>query len=381
MIFNTNSKEYELYFHYIKSVSSLSKLFSESEIPFLHYRLAENLFCKAFNAENLSRTDTAYDAKIDNIGIGIKTFVCPSNSKSEKIAEFDRKNSELQNLNVDKFAIKLAELRNERINFSNRTYKIEKSYYHCIARKKSSLVIFNTNYDLINMDKINIISNDKTSIKFKDNINEYSYNYAKSTLFKKFIIPQNHKIIDIQIIDNPLDLILKIFSEYNNFEITETKDFVILPLYSCLKNENKKYVPEKSGLNQWNAGGRVRKYGEVYIPVPSEIRKLKSGFFPEIDKIFNLEIPSGDKLKAKICQDNGKALMTNPNVALANWLLKDVLQLKERELLTYRKLEIIGIDSVKVEKIDDENFKIYFSKIGSYEKFINSKSNKIKKFS
>ena len=95
MIFNTNSKEYQLYFHYIKSVSSLSKLFSESDIPFLHYRLAENLFCKAFNAENLSRTDTAYDAKIDNIGIGIKTFVCPSNSKTEKIAEFDRKNSDI----------------------------------------------------------------------------------------------------------------------------------------------------------------------------------------------------------------------------------------------------------------------------------------------
>ena len=69
MIFNTNSKEYQLYFHYIKSASSLSKLFSESDIPFLHYRLAENLFCKAFDAENLSRTDTAYDAKIDNIGI------------------------------------------------------------------------------------------------------------------------------------------------------------------------------------------------------------------------------------------------------------------------------------------------------------------------
>ena len=219
MIFNTNSKEYQLYFHYIKSVSSLSKLFSESEIPFLHYRLAENLFCKAFNAENLSRTDTAYDAKIDNIGIGIKTFVCPSNSKTEKIAEFDRKNSELKNLNVDKFVIKLSELRNERINFSNRTYKIEKSYYHCIARKKSALVIFNTNYDLVNIDKINIISKDNASVKFKDNINEYSYNYAKSTLFKKFIIPQNHKTIDIQIIDNPLDLILKIFEEYNNYKI------------------------------------------------------------------------------------------------------------------------------------------------------------------
>ena len=67
--------------------------------------------------------------------------------------------------------------------------------------------------------------------------------------------------------------------------------------------------------------------------------------------------------------------MTNPNIALANWLLKDVLQLNERELLTYKKLEIIGIDSVKVEKIDDENFKIYFSKIGSYENFLLSKHN------
>lgn len=372
MIFNINTKEYELYFHYIKSVSSLSKLSSESNIPFLHYRLAENLFCKAFNAENLSRTDTAYDAKIDNIGVGIKTFICPSNSKLEKIAEFDRKNSELKNLNVDKFIIKLSELRNERINFANRTYNIEKSYYHYIARKKSVLVIFNTEYDLINTNKINIISNDKASIKFKDNINEYSYNYAKSTLFKKFIIPQNHKTIDIQIIDNPLDLILKIFEEYNNFTIRETKDFIILPLYSYI-NKKKKFVPEKSGLNQWNAGGRVRKYGEVYIPVPAEIRKLKSGFFPERDKIFNLILPSGNKLKAKICQDNGKALMTNPNIALSDWLLKDVLQLKEKELLTYKKLEIIGIDSVKVEKIDNENFKIYFSKIGSYESFLNSK--------
>ena len=371
MIFNIDSKEYELYFHYIKSVSSLSKLFSESPIPFLHYRLAENLFCKAFNAENLSRTDTAYDAKIDNIGIGIKTFICPSNSKSEKIAEFDRKNSELKNLNIDKFVVKLSELRNERINLANRIYNIEKSYYHCIARRKSALMVFNTNYDLINIDKINIISNSSQSIKFTDNINEYSYNYAKSTLFKKFIIPKNHKTIDIQIIDNPLDLILKMFEEYNNYTITEEKDFVILPLYSY--NKDKKYVPEKSGLNQWNAGGRVRKYGEVYIPVPAEIRKLKSGFFPERDKIFNLIIPSGDKLKAKICQDNGKALMTNPNIALADWLLKDILQLKERELLTYKKLDIIGIDSVKIEKIDNENFKIYFSKIGSYENFIKQK--------
>lgn len=54
--------------------------------------------------------------------------------------------------------------------------------------------------------------------------------------------------------------------------------------------------------------------------------------------------------------------MTNPNIALANWLLKDVLQLKERELLTYKKLEIIGIDSVKIEKITMKIIKYIFLK-------------------
>lgn len=49
--------------------------------------------------------------------------------------------------------------------------------------------------------------------------------------------------------------------------------------------------------------------------------------------------------------------------------------MNERELLTYKKLEIIGIDSVKIEKINNENYKIYFSKIGSYENFLLSKHN------
>ena len=38
-------------------------------------------------------------------------------------------------------------------------------------------------------------------------------------------------------------------------------------------------VFEKSGLNQWNAGGRPRHSDEVYIPIPSEIHKNFQGFF------------------------------------------------------------------------------------------------------
>lgn len=42
--------------------------------------------------------------------------------------------------------------------------------------------------------------------------------------------------------------------------------------------------------------------------------------------------------------------MTNPNKALSNWLLRDVLKLKEFEPASIEKLEFLGIDSVIVTK-------------------------------
>lgn len=90
---------------------------------------------------------------------------------------------------------------------------------------------------------------------------------------------------------------------------------------------------------------------------------------------FNLVVPSGEILSAKVCQDNSKALMTNPNNALSEWMLRDVLRLKEGEFLTYKKLLTLGTDSMKIVKVDEENYRINFSKIGSYEEFIARESN------
>ena len=50
--------------------------------------------------------------------------------------------------------------------------------------------------------------------------------------------------------------------------------------------------------------------------------------------------------------------MSNPNKELGKWLLRDVLHLKEGELLTMEKLNRFGFDSVIITKIDSENFKI-----------------------
>ena len=69
-------------------------------------------------------------------------------------------------------------------------------------------------------------------------------------------------------------------------------------------------------------------------------------------------------------KDNDKALMTNPNKALSNWLLRDVLKLKEFELASIDKLEFLGIDSVIITKEKDGEYSIDIQSWGSYEKFI-----------
>ena len=138
-------------------------------------------------------------------------------------------------------------------------------------------------------------------------------------------------------------------------------------------------VPEKSGLNQWNAGGRRRDENEVYIPVPREIHKKYPTFFPDRDTPFELLLPNGTSLSAKICQENGKALMSNPNSDLGEWILRKVLRKKPGELVTANDLAKYGIDSVRIEKKhrknenDKEVFEISFttSEYENYNEFIN----------
>ncbi|RLA06110.1 MAG: hypothetical protein DRQ51_10305 [Gammaproteobacteria bacterium] len=127
----------------------------------------------------------------------------------------------------------------------------------------------------------------------------------------------------------------------------------------------------KNTLNQWNASGRDRHPNEVYIPIPAIIHKNYPGFFPDRDTAFSLKLPNDKEMKTKVCQDNSKALMSYSNKELGKWILRDVLNLKETELLTYERLQILGIDSVRIDKINNLQFEINFSKIGSYESFLN----------
>ncbi|MFI3887941.1 hypothetical protein [Streptococcus parauberis] len=111
---------------------------------------------------------------------------------------------------------------------------------------------------------------------------------------------------------------------------------------------------------------------EVYIPIPeskhfhnqfpdffgpsigtfSNGRKLA---LPKGKRIFTLKfLPSGDEIEAYINQENGKAIQSTRNQGiLGEWLLHGIFQLKEREPLTYEKLEDLHINAIRLFKYSD----------------------------
>ena len=364
-------ESFQKYISFLRTIAAISRLYSESSKPYIEYRIAENIFCHSFNAENLSRSDIAYDARLGRICFGIKTFV--DGSPWQKIAEFNKESSSIHGLSAEKQIKRIALLRNERISFADRLLDSESAIYHCVIRDAGLIYLFEEPYSNIDIDNISIIksrrSKIKTSVSFSDSKNDYRYNYSKSTLYKRFVRTKDAYKIPVTILDNPLELLEKLLRDDAALAAKAyEEDYVILPLYST--RGDKKEVQEFSALNQWNARGRKRDYGEVYIPVPMGIHHHFPGFFPARDKSWDLITPSEEKLSAKLCQENSKALMTNPNNALADWLLRDTLGLKEGELLTYEKLERVRVDSIRITKLAQGKYKISFAKLGSYEKFI-----------
>lgn len=371
-IINQNREKKEEYIKLLKVLGAFSKLFTNNENVFLPYRVAENLFCRVFNATNISRSDLSVDAIKNRIGIGVKTFLENNGRTFQKIAEFDKSlnlYSKYLNNNL-KLIEKISSLRNKRIQATISICNLNKTIYHCITRGKDFIYIYEHSMNFIEISSISNIDRKNNVIYFKDGKEDYNFNLSKSTLSKRFIT-RNPLLVNIKTFDEPFSALERFYEDNLELLISPLEDFlesVILPLYSY-KNSNVKYVPERSGLNQWNAGGRPRDTKEAYIRIPLLIHSKFPGFFPSRYKPFNLYLPNGIILSAKVCQDNAKALMSNPNKALGDWLINDVLKIQEGELVTYELLEEIGIDSVEITKRDEENFSIDFKEIGAYEDF------------
>ena len=123
-------KNIDYYKRLLKAIGSLSNLFSENPEPYIDDRIAENLFCKAFDAKNLSRSDASADASKNRVGLGIKTFLEGNGRTLQKVAEFNNDRPAYESLKVEAQIRKIAELRNVRIQFTEDVHGLENSIYH-----------------------------------------------------------------------------------------------------------------------------------------------------------------------------------------------------------------------------------------------------------
>lgn len=375
--------EKQMYKRTLEVMGKLSNLFSESDCPYLEYRAHENIFCKYFDAENLARSDCSADAKKGSVGIGLKTW---TGSDDQKVAEFGRLKSHYEHLKGLELVRQIAQYRNDRIRTTMNLHGLTEMVYHIVRRTPNRMELLECPFDTIDIDKIKVI-NGKGGVNntyFSDGNHMYHFSTSKNTLYMIF---ENVKVVDsfdVNIIEDPYSFMHSLFASeeykmvaeyhtdrhslYSVARNKKEKESICLPLYSFTRGrDKKKYVPLRSGLNQWNSNGRNRHPDEVYIPYQVKDRKRTENFFPDIDTKFNLRLPDGKQMSAKICQAGGKAIMSDPNKDLGHWLLRDVLDLKENTVVTYDKLLEIDIDSVIFTKESDRDYLINFARVGTYE--------------
>ena len=399
--------DFDQYEALLKAVAAMARLYSDDEKPFLHSRFIEKLFVHTSQADDYSRKDMSFDAVLkDDIGVGIKTFTVSNfqANKAEKIAEMtkDATSGMFDNLNQEALAKKSAELRNIRVRSDVNAYgiDIDKSFYHCLVRSNSQAMVHEEPYNYIDIEKIKPLDKQGNEISrfvegqkghsyFTDGKHKYSFNISKNTLFKRFDLNSynNSKPIDIKIYDDIFTKVLDWYASDVSELVKEKPDedeYVVLPLYATKEKKNinnPDLVPKGSGLNQWNADGRPRKFGEAYISIPAPVIHNNPGFFPSRDTTFELKLPNKKIVLAKPCSGKPelpKSIMTDPNTDLCDWLFKIIdgseeraeKRLLEKRPYTYEDLRLIGKDSVKVVKKSNSLYELFMMPLDSYEMFI-----------
>jgi hypothetical protein len=306
------------------------------------------------------------------------------------VAEFGKLRETFADLSGLDLVKKIAEYRNSRIKVTKNMHGIDTLIYHIVKRIPGSMQILEYAFDEIDVDHLRVIKNrgNNNNTYFTDGRHTYHFSKSKNTLYMLFEDMTLLDSFEVQIMDDPYSFLMRLMDHDTDTEsVAAVKEMIqytepaVLPqvclrLYTFTKKHGKT-VAEQSGLNQWNGYRKNSKTGEykkrdvneLYIPYPAQDRKNNDGFFPDRGVTFQLTLPNGETIPAKICQDDGKAIMSKPNKRLGKWLLRDVFELPEGTVVTYEMLERFGIDSVIFTKHSDTEYSVEFSEIGTYESF------------
>jgi len=391
------SFDFKQYSKLVRALASLSGLFTSSSVPYVDSKFVEILYARTSGAENFAFSDMSFDAILKTgQGVGVKTFRASvtAESKKEKVAEFPKAARELglHNLAGKDLAVAVSELRNKRVHSDIAEFNIRLtgSLYHCLIRLEDGFFVHEEPYALIDVDQLvptnprgkngHAWPNTKGHLHFSDGRNAYTYNVSKNVLYKAFRLKEftNSATIPVTIEEDPFETLLSLATPSTGITPApaQTKERVVLPLYS-LRN-GRKFVFPKSGINQWNAGGRKRQFGEAYIPVPRAIHKIRPNFFPPRNQSFSIILPNGTTVSAKVCQDGDKALMSDPNVDLIAWLFATLdgsaetatHRIEAANPYSYADLVAVGKDCVEILKISADTYEMRMSAIGDFELFV-----------
>ncbi|GEN89796.1 restriction endonuclease PLD domain-containing protein [Oceanobacillus sojae] len=419
-----STEQREEYIKFLQVYGALSNLFRQKHgnlIPYLDSKFQETIYARVFKGENVDIGNTPHDVLSvfgdDRIGIGLKTWM---NSKPsyQKVMQLKRYKDEINKfLGKGKeadLAYKISEIKNERMksDYERLGLSEEKNIYHYITRDEGRFVLQESAYPLVDLNNLKDFNFTQTAFSWSDGLKNYKYTFGDSQIWQHFDSRKKDTLIlnefDVDIIDDPFDFLMKAYFEFmDKFKIEKEPDIVevYLPLYSY----RDKQVGLKSGLNAWNASPKnkgsstLRPLNEVYIPIPREFHNKYPDFFTknifEFEKQqkafsgdkkdkpqvrFHLQLPNGKKIPALVTQSNMKGLQSGSNTerdengkrygqsALGQWLLVDVLGLKERKLVTREWLQKKGTDSVRLwrDKDDYSIIHIDFAPIGSFEAFM-----------
>lgn len=428
-----SDEEKNEYINFLKIFGALSGLFKDNKEginakkPYLYYRNHEQLFTRIFNVEDLTRKDSAFDALgifgEERVGIGLKTWIHSSDRTYQKVAEFNKLAPTvlvplMENGNPQEVVRKVSELRNERIMLDKRIHGTDFDVYHFITRDDNVMNIVETSYDLIDLESLEFIKTDGKVYLFRDKFHNYKFYKSKSVLLEEFDASKSEIVETIPIVqhDDPFELIKTIQIQGINREELEAKNIdiedelqidiireqsegiygkveknddidkvIYLPLYQDKKEG--RVVSECSGINirhsksKSKGSNTPRPEYEVEVRISKWIHYIFPKFFGidalDDDEIhdkelndFDLLLPDGRVLRGRVKQAGGKSLQTNPQSALGEWILKDVLGIEKREeKVTIELLNELGIDSLKITKVDDKNFRITVAETNAYEIF------------
>ena len=409
------------YIKFLQVYGALSNLFRQKQgnpIPYLDSKFQETVFAKIFKCQNVDIGNTPHDVLSvfgnNRIGIGLKTWMC-SKPSFQKVMQLKRYQNEINLYREDlhSLAYKISEIKNERMtsDYLRLGLSKDKNIYHYVTRDKGVFTINESAYPLIDINKITNLSATSSTLSWSDGNKDYRYTFADSQIHQKFDSNKYKSLIlnkfDVKIIEDPFAFLLKAY-----FDIIETSQAVeldIVEVYLPLYSFRSKEVEEKSGLNAWNGASKnrgrdiPRPLNEIYIPIPREFHKKHPNFFTpnifEFEKMrklynggnekpeirFHLRLPNGKIIPSLITGDNLKHLQSGSNSeydengkrygqdALGQWLLIDVLGLRERKIVTRDWLKMKETDAVRLwrKKGDYSIINIDFAPIDSFEAFMN----------